>query len=380
MNRIYFDISATTPIDPQVADVMHELQRHTYGNPSSIHREGQAARVVIEKSRRQLSAALHCLPEEIIFTSSGSESNNMVLKGSLNRKDHFITSSYEHPAVLEVLPFLQDNGIDFSLVKPDHSGIIKPESVKKEIRTNTRLISIMFVNNELGTINPISEIGSLAKEKNIPFHSDAVQALGKIPLDMGKSPVDFLSMSAHKLYGPKGVGALFIRKGSKLKPLIYGGSQESNLRASTENIAGIGGFGLASELAAMNLEKNTQHINHLENYFLTFLKEKEIEFQINGSNRIPGVLNITFPKIDGNNLVMQLDMAGIGISFGAACASGTLKSSSMLLDMGLTESLALSTVRISFGKIHNLKDVETVINTMHQIILNQSKESIVYEG
>jgi len=359
---------------------MHELQRHTYGNPSSIHREGQAARVVIEKSRRQLSAALHCLPEEIIFTSSGSESNNMVLKGSLNRKDHFITSSYEHPAVLEVLPFLQDNGIDFSLVKPDHSGIIKPESVKKEIRTNTRLISIMFVNNELGTINPISEIGSLAKEKNIPFHSDAVQALGKIPLDMGKSPVDFLSMSAHKLYGPKGVGALFIRKGSKLKPLIYGGSQESNLRASTENIAGIGGFGLASELAAMNLEKNTQHINHLENYFLTFLKEKEIEFQINGSNRIPGVLNITFPKIDGNNLVMQLDMAGIGISFGAACASGTLKSSSMLLDMGLTESLALSTVRISFGKIHNLKDVETVINTMHQIILNQSKESIVYEG
>jgi len=380
LNRIYFDISATTPIDPQVADVMHELQRHTYGNPSSIHREGQAARVVIEKSRRQLSAALHCLPEEIIFTSSGSESNNMVLKGSLNRKDHFITSSYEHPAVLEVLPFLQDNGIDFSLVKPDHSGIIKPESVKKEIRTNTRLISIMFVNNELGTINPISEIGSLAKEKNIPFHSDAVQALGKIPLDMGKSPVDFLSMSAHKLYGPKGVGALFIRKGSKLKPLIYGGSQESNLRASTENIAGIGGFGLASELAAMNLEKNTQHINHLENYFLTFLKEKEIEFQINGSNRIPGVLNITFPKIDGNNLVMQLDMAGIGISFGAACASGTLKSSSMLLDMGLTESLALSTVRISFGKIHNLKDVETVINTMHQIILNQSKESIVYEG
>jgi len=380
LNRIYFDISATTPIDPQVADVMHELQRHTYGNPSSIHREGQAARVVIEKSRRQLSAALHCLPEEIIFTSSGSESNNMVLKGSLNRKDHFITSSYEHPAVLEVLPFLQDNGIDFSLVKPDHSGIIKPESVKKEIRTNTRLISIMFVNNELGTINPISEIGSLAKEKNIPFHSDAVQALGKIPLDTEKSPVDFLSMSAHKLYGPKGVGALFIRKGSKLEPLIYGGSQEANLRASTENIAGIGGFGMASELATVNLEKNSQHINHLENYLLSCLKEKTIEFQINGTNRIPGVLNITFLKIDGNNLVMQLDMAGIGISFGAACASGTLKSSSMLLDMGLTESLALSTVRISFGKIHNLKDVETVINTMHQIILNQSKESIVYEG
>jgi cysteine desulfurase len=358
---------------------MHELQKNTYGNPSSIHREGQAARVVIEKSRRQLANALHCLPEEIIFTSSGSESNNMVLKGVLNKRDHFITSSYEHPAVLKVLPFLQDNGIDFSLVKPDHNGIINPESVEKEIRTNTRLISIMFVNNELGTINPISEIGSIAKEKNIHFHSDAVQALGKIPLDMEKSPVDFLSMSAHKLYGPKGVGALFIRKGSKLEPLIYGGSQEANLRASTENIAGIGGFGMASELATMNLEKNSQHINHLENYLLSCLKEKEIDFQINGTNRIPGVLNITFPNIDGRNLVMQLDMAGIGISFGAACASGTVKASSMLLDMGLPQSVALSTVRISFGKIHSLNDVETVINAMHQIILNQSEESIAYE-
>ena len=358
---------------------MHELQKNTYGNPSSIHREGQAARVVIEKSRIQLANALHCLPEEIIFTSSGSESNNMVLKGVLNKRDHFITSSYEHPAVLKVLPFLQDNGIDFSLVKPDHNGIIKPESVEKEIRTNTRLISIMFVNNELGTINPISEICSIAKGKNIPFHSDAVQALGKIPLDTEKSPVDFLSMSAHKLYGPKGVGALFIRKGSKLEPLIYGGSQEANLRASTENIAGIGGFGMASELATVNLEKNSQHINHLENYLLSCLKEKTIEFQINGTNRIPGVLNITFPNIDGRNLVMQLDLAGIGISFGAACASGTIKASSMLLDMGLTESIAQSTVRISFGKIHTLKDVETVINTMHQIMLNQSEKSIAYE-
>ena len=380
MNRIYFDISATTPIDPQVADVMHELQRHTYGNPSSIHREGQAARVVIEKSRRQLSAALHCLPEEIIFTSSGSESNNMVLKGSLNRKDHFITSSYEHPAVLEVLPFLQDNGIDFSLVKPDHSGIIKPESVKKEIRTNTRLISIMFVNNELGTINPISEVAQLSHDKGILFHSDAVQALGKISLNMNDIPADFLSMSAHKLYGPKGVGALFIRKGNNLKPLIVGGGQEANLRASTENISGIGGFGMAVELATMNLKENIEHINCLETHFLNQLNEKDIDYKINGSERVPGVLNMTYPNIDGQNLVMQLDLAGIGISYGAACASGTAKTSDILLDMGLTKENALSTVRISFGKIHSLKDIETVANAIHQILIQQSEKFITHEG
>ena len=192
--------------------------------------------------------------------------------------------------------------------------------------------------------------------------------------------MDFLSMSAHKLYGPKGVGALFIRKGATLKPLIFGGGQEANLRASTENIAGIGGFGMAVELAAMNLKENFEHISCLETYFISQLDEREIEYKINGSDRVPGVFNMTFFNIDGQNLVMQLDMAGIGISFGAACASGTAKASTILLDMGLTEEMALSTVRISFGKIHSLKDVETVVDAIHQILIQQSKEFIAHEG
>ena len=380
LNRIYFDISATTPIDPRVADFMHILQRETYGNPSSIHREGQAARAIIEKSRHQLALALNCTPEEIIFTSSGSESNNMVLKGCLSAGDHFITSSYEHPSILKVLPYLEKLGVEFSLVKPDKNGIVQSESILHEIQKNTRLISIMYVNNELGTINPILDIARMSHEKGILFHSDAVQALGKISLDVGDIPADFLSMSAHKLYGPKGVGAIFIRKGTVLEPLIYGGGQENNLRASTENIASIGGFGMAVERATMNLEENCEHITRLETHFISQLVEQKIDYKINGTHRVPGVLNMTFPNIDGQNLVMQLDMAGIGISFGSACTSGMTKTSTMLRDMGLTKEEALSTVRISLGKIHRFKDVETVVNAIHQILIQQSEELIFNEG
>jgi len=380
MNRIYFDIAATTPIDPRVANYMHNLQIQTYGNPSSIHREGQAARAIIEKSRREMAISLCCIPEEIIFTSSGSESNNMILKGVLNSGDHFITSSYEHPAILKVLPYLEEKGVVFSLIKPDKNGIVQPKSIEKEIRENTKLISIMYVNNELGTINPILDIAHICQEKNILFHSDAVQALGKIPLNVTDIPADFLSMSAHKLYGPKGAGALFIRKGSSLKPLIYGGGQEANLRASTENIAGIGGFGIAVELAAMNLEENSLHITRLETLFISQMDERGIDYNINGTHRIPGVLNITFPNVDGQNLVMQLDMVGIGISFGSACASGTVEASNMLLNMGLTKKEALSTVRISLGKIHNFEDVKTVVKTIHEILIQKREKLITHEG
>ncbi len=380
MNRIYFDISATTPIDIRVANFMHDLQKETYGNPSSIHREGQAARAVVEKSRRELAIALCCNPEEVIFTSSGSESNNMVLKGVLRDGDHLITSSYEHPSILKTLPYLQEEGVEFSLVKPDKNGIVQPEAVEKEIKKNTRLISIMYVNNELGTINPISEIAHLSHEKEILFHSDAVQALGKIELDVNNILADFLSMSAHKIYGPKGVGALFIRKGATLQPMIYGGGQEYNLRASTENIAGIGGFGMAVGLASMNLTENSEHISRLETHLISQLNEQEIDYKINGIDRVPGVLNMTFFNIDGQSLIMQLDMAGIGISFGAACASGTAKASTILLDMGLTKEDALSTVRISFGKIHSLENVKTVVNNIHQILIHQSEKFIVHEG
>ena len=379
IKRIYCDISATTPLDPQISEFLIDLNEHIYGNPSSIHREGQAAKAVVEKSRRQLANALNSNPEEIIFTSSGSESNNMVLKGVLNPGDHFITSSYEHPAILKVLPFLESKNISTTIVNPDKNGLIHPSAIEENINANTRLISIMWVNNELGTINPISEIGSIARNRNVLFHSDAVQALGKIYINVDETPVDFLSMSAHKLYGPKGIGALYKCGRSKLEPLIHGGGQESNLRASTENIGGIAGFGMAAELSTSKLEENTDHILRLESYFLNLLNEQNISYTINGTKRIPGVFNITFHGVNGQDLVIQLDFLGIGISFGSACTSGTVKASEMLLEMGITKEDALSTVRISFGKIHQLEDVKKVADSIGEI-LQSSVEELVNHG
>ena len=376
IKRIYCDISATTPLDPRIGEFLIDLNEHIYGNPSSIHREGQAAKAVIEKSRRQLANALNSNPEEIIFTSSGSESNNMVLKGVLNPGDHFITSSYEHPAILKVLPYLESKNISTTIINPDNNGLIHPSDIEKNINANTRLISIMWVNNELGTINPISEIGSIAKNRNILFHSDAVQALGKIYINVDETPVDFLSMSAHKLYGPKGIGALYKRRGSKLEPLIHGGGQEHSLRASTENIGGIAGFGMAAELSTSKLKENTNHILRLESYFLNLLNEQNISYTINGTKRIPGVFNITFHGVNGQDLVMQLDFSGIGISFGSACTSGTVKASEMLLEMGITKEDALSTVRISFGKIHQLEDVKKVADSIGEILQSSVKELV----
>ena len=380
IKRIYCDISATTPLDPRIGELLTDLNEHIYGNPSSIHREGQAAKAVVEKSRRQIANAINAQPDEIIFTSSGSESNNMVLKGVLRPGDHFITSSYEHPAILKVLPFLESQNIETTLVKPDKNGMIQPADIEENIQENTRLISIMWVNNELGTINPIFEISSIAKEKNVLFHSDAVQALGKIEINTEEIPVDYLSMSAHKLYGPKGVGALYKRGGTKLDPLIHGGGQESNLRASTENVGGIGGFGMAAELSTTNLEENTEHILRLETYFLNLLNEQNISYSINGKKRIPGVFNITFHGVIGQDLVLQLDFSGIGISFGSACASGTVKASEMLVEMGLTKEDALSTVRISFGKIHQLEDVKKVAESIGEILKSNVEEIAHHAG
>ena len=376
MKRIYFDISATTPIDKDVSNYMHDLQQTFFGNPSSIHREGQASRAIIEKSRRQIAKALNCNPDEIIFTSSGTEANNMVLNGVLKKNDHFITSSYEHPAILKVLPTLSEKGIEYSLIKPNNEGKIEIEDIKKNIKQNTKLISIMHVNNELGTINDIKEISDFTNKQSISFHTDAVQSFGKIPINLKDIHVDFLSMSAHKLYGPKGSGALYKKQGKTIKPLIYGGGQESNLRGSTENLVGIGGFGMATEISTINLETNKKYILELEEYFISLLNKKKISYKINGSSRIPGVFNITFPHLDGKNLVIQLDMNGIGISFGAACASGTTKTSNMLIDIGLSKEEALSTVRISFGKIHNHKDIKFVIESINDIYKKYKKKEM----
>ena len=368
MKKIYFDIAATTPVDPKVATLMSHVMRQTFGNPSSIHKFGQESHSVIERARLQLATALSCEPGEIIFTGGGSESNNLVLQGFLNSGDHIITSSYEHPAILKVIDELKKKGIEASLIRPNKNGVIETETVFDAIKPNTKMISIMAVNNELGSINPIAQLSEIAMENNISFHTDAVQMFGKLPIDLSEIHIDFMSISAHKLYGPKGVGALYIRKGNKLPAILHGGGQENELRPGTENIPGIAGFGLAAELVTKNMTINIKNTLELESYFLTTLTEKGIEFTRHCKTHVPGLMNISFHNISSNSLVMSLDLEGIAISAGSACASGTLTGSKVLLQLGVSEKLASESVRISLGKLHSKDDVDYVIQKITELI------------
>ena len=374
MKQIYCDHSATTPVAPKVMDFMTDIMKNYFGNPSSIHRFGQSAKVVIEKARKQSAQALGCTPGNIFFTGGGSESNNTVLKGILTPGDHFITSSIEHPSILIPAKELQKSGIEVTFVKPDKDGIIQFESIESEIKHNTKLISIMMVNNELGTINPIEKINTITKSHNIQFHTDAVQAFGKIPIDLSILPLDFLSISAHKFYGPKGVGILYIKKETDIFPLISGGGQEKNIRAGTENIVGIAGMGLAAELIISEMKSNTNNLNKLTEYFLKKLKSTGIDFNINGINLIPGVFNITFPEVAGQDLMINMDIEGIAISYGAACASGTAKPPGVLLEIGISPELAKCSVRISFGKSNSIQDIDFIIEKIKLIISRLKKE------
>ena len=376
MNNLYFDIAATTPLDENVAKFMTEVQSTIFGNPSSIHQFGQKSRALVEKSRRQVANALSCKPNEIIFTGSGSESNNLVLQGYLNSGDHLITTSYEHPAIMNVSKELEKKGVDVSYVNPEKNGTIDSEKIKKEIKPTTKLISVMYVNNELGCINPLNEIVSIGNEHNIKIHTDAVQIIGKKAIDLSQLKVDFLSIAPHKYYGPKGIGGLFVRNGSFLNPILQGGGQEQNIRPGTENISSIAGMGLATEIAFQNIEKNYGYITELEQKFLKLLKEKNISFKLNGENRLSGILNITFPNISGTNLVMKLDLNGFAISFGSACSSGTPKASKILLNLGLNNDEALRTVRISIGKIHKENDIIKLANCLEQVLKKESNKDM----
>ncbi|MBT5077647.1 MAG: cysteine desulfurase [Candidatus Marinimicrobia bacterium] len=368
MKKIYLDIAATTPVDPKVATLMSQVMTQTFGNPSSIHKFGQESHSVIERARLQLATALSCEPGEIIFTGGGSESNNLVLQGILNSGDHIITSAYEHPAILNVIEALQTKGVESTLVNPNKDGVIDCLDVINAIQPNTKLISIMAVNNELGTINPIAKLGEISVENNILFHTDAVQMFGKLPMDLSEIHINFMSMSAHKLYGPKGVGALYIRQGNKLPAILHGGGQENDLRPGTENIPGIAGFGLAAELATENLPTNIENILELEKRFLNALTENSIEFTRHCTSHIPGLMNISFHDVLSKPLLMNLDMEGVAISAGSACASGTLKASKVLLQMGVSEKLASESVRISLGKLHTKDDVDYAIQKIIELI------------
>jgi len=375
MKKIYCDISATTPVNEKVIDLMASIHKNTFGNPSSVHKYGQESHVVIEKARIDIARTLNCHQEEIIFTASGTEANNIALEGLVKSNSHIISTTYEHPSVMNVIKNLEKKGTKLTLLKPNKDGKIDPKKIEKEISKNTQLITVMFANNELGSINNIEKISEVAQKHKIILHVDAVQCVGKLPIDLDKIKIDMMSLSAHKFYGPKGVGALFIRKGINLKTILNGGGQELNLRPGTENISGIAGMGLALSMACNNIIENMSYVKKLEQLFIKQLDKYKINYILHIKDRLPGVLAIGFPGIDGQSLLISLDLKGIAVSFGSACSSGTTKASQILLDAGINEDLAKSTLRISFGKIHTEDDVKYVVEQLSIILKRFGKKS-----
>ena len=375
---LYFDNSATTPIDQDVQSLMSDLNQNIYGNPSSIYASGRNAKNTIEIARRQLANAINSEPSEIIFTGGGSEANNIVLWDMVHKKrNHVITSSIEHPAILLVLRELEKLGVKHTIVPVDKNGLIDPDDIKKNIISDTGLISIMMANNEVGTIEPIQEIARIALEHDVLFHSDAIQVLGKLPIDVKKLQLDIMSFSAHKFYGPKGVGALYIKDGVSINPMIIGGSQEKNMRAGTENVSGIAGLGLAAEMASNFEKENFSHLLELENYFKELIIDKHNDITFNGfdNNKLPGLVNLTIPNIPSDLLLINLDNDGISISNGSACSSGTISPSPVLKAMGLSDKRNLESVRISAGKYNTMDEVNKLVDSIHSSIVTIRKNT-----
>jgi len=374
---LYFDHSATTPVDIKVLALMQEIAKTHFGNPSSIHKYGQKARAIIEKSRRQIADALGVKSRNIIFTGGGSEANNMVLQNLLyNDKKHVITSSIEHPAILKVLKHLKKFGVSYTTIPVDKFGIVDPVNIESAIRDDTALISIMYANNEVGTIQPIAEIAKIAQKHNIYFHSDAVQTPGKIPLNISNINVDLMSFSAHKFYGPKGVGFLYIRDGFKLHPLIIGGGQEKKLRAGTENTPGIAGLGLALEMAVQNLSRTKNHLETLESHFKNKLSKIYPEAIYNGHPELhlPGLISVTIPSVTSDLLLVNLDLKGMAVSSGSACSSGTVESSDVLKAMHISNQYNISSLRISFGKGNTIDQVDLLIEALGSILKKYNRK------
>ena len=367
-NHVYFDIAATTPIDELVSNHMHEINKNIYGNPSSIHQLGQKAHNIIARSRKKIAALLHCKESEIYFTSGGSESNNIALRGTLSPGDHLITSSYEHPAILNVAKLLEKNDIEVTYINPDSQGIINPSNVFNQLKGNTKVISLMFANNEIGSTNSLKEIIKLCKSENILIHSDAVQYIGKKNINLTDLNIDLLSLGAHKFYGPKGIGALYIKNGISVNPILIGGGQEKGISPGTENVSLISGMAYALELSINKIQENTTHIQKMEKLFFELLDKTSIKYKVNGENRLPGFINITFFDFDGHSLLLNLDMKNIAISFGSACSSGSAKASDALLSIGMDENTAKKTVRISIGKFITKKNIIDLVNTIKEII------------
>uniref|UniRef100_A0A7C3WWK1 Cysteine desulfurase IscS n=1 Tax=Dictyoglomus turgidum TaxID=513050 RepID=A0A7C3WWK1_9BACT len=372
--EVYLDYAATTPIRPEVFQAMEPYLTKEFGNPSSIHHFGKQARIVIEEAREKIAKALGAKNEEIIFTSGGTESNNMALKGvayALSDKGkHIITSSIEHHAILEPCHFLEKFGFEITYLPVDKEGFIDPDSLRKAIRKDTILISIMHANNEIGTIEPIEELTKIAKEYEIYFHTDAVQTVGHIPVNVDKLGVDLLSISAHKFYGPKGIGALYIRKGTKIHPLIHGGEQEQRKRAGTENVAGIVGMGKAIEISILELDNERERLINLRDYFIKEVEKRIEEVYLNGPReiRLPNNINFSFAYIEGESILLNLDLEGIAVSTGSACSSASLEPSHVLSAIGLPIELAHSAVRFTLGHYTTKEDLDYTLEVLEKTV------------
>jgi len=370
MNQIYLDYNATTPLDPLVLEEMLPYFSKDYGNPSSIHSFGNKAKSALDLSRDRLATLVNARPKEVTFTTGGSESNNYAIKGiayALREKgNHLITTSVEHASCLETFSFLESQGYEVTYLDVDRNGLVDPEQLSGSIRESTILISCIYANNETGVINPIKTISGIANDKDIIFHTDAVQTLGKIEIDLKELNVDMASFSSHKIYGPKGVGALYIKMGVNPVSLLHGGGQERGKRSGTENVPGIAGFGKAAELVYKTFKDERKRIANLKELLREGIFKSVEGVNINGNSpeNLPNTLNLSFEGVEGESLVMNLDMEGIAVSTGSACSEGNVEPSHVLLAMGQSNTEAISSLRLSIGRFTTNEDIERFLEIL----------------
>ncbi len=370
VRRVYLDNNATTPVLPEVMEAMQPYFGEHFGNASSIHHHGQRTRAAVERARESVAALVGCRASEIVFTSGGTEADNLAVFGLARSGDHVITSTIEHHAVLNACKHLAGKGCEISYVPVDGRGLIDPADVKRAIRPNTKLITIMCANNETGVVQPVTEIGKIAAEADLYFHTDAVQAAGKIPVDINQIGCDLLTISGHKLHGPQGVGALYVRKGTELEAMLHGGSHERSRRAGTENVPGIVGLGKAAELAIAGLERDDDRKLAAAR---DRLERELLEIEATGLNgegapRVPNTTNIYFDGIEGEALVIALDLKGLAVSTGAACSSGAIAPSHVLIAMGLRPDRARASIRFSLGKQNTSEDVDFALGLVAETV------------
>ena len=381
MRRFYLDNNATTPVLPDVFEAMRPYFSERFGNASSIHHHGQDTHAAVEQARDSVAALLNCRASEVIFTSGGTESDNLAIAGLTAPGDHVITSGVEHHAVLHAVKHLEKTGCEITFLPVDGRGLVDPDDVRRALRPNTRLISIMMANNETGVLQPVEEIGEIAAEADLFFHTDAVQAAAKIPIDVARIGCDALSISGHKFHAPQGVGALYLRKGTRLQPLFHGGRHERSRRAGTENVPGIVGLGKAAELAAQGFERRDDQKlaalrDRLERGILSHIDEAGVNGD--GAVRTPNTTNIYFDHIDGEPLVIALDLKGLSVSSGAACSSGAIEPSHVLTAMGLRPDRARASVRFSLGKQTTQEDIDFALELVPETVARLRELSPAY--